>query len=308
MNKDTLELILSELTEIRKLINVSPLSAPSAPAFASPMLFDWLSDWYKVYKEPNLKQNSLRQILNCISHIKRHLENKPLHEINGIQIQKALNQIPQSRTRKYVLQTLNNALNQAVKLGLLSINPITAVEPVKHSYKRGTALTDAEQVHFAQILKGNKHRALYLFYILSGCRRNEGLALKWQDISFSQKTIHIKGTKTETSNRIIPLFPALYNLLAGLPFGNSTSTVFNTTLNALKSNFRRLQDNHGLNFRIHDLRHTFATNCLKNGISMKTIQKWLGHSRLETTANIYTHIQTDFELSEVEKYKPIIPP
>ena len=45
-------------------------------------------------------------------------------------------------------------------------------------------------------------------------------------------------------------------------------------------------------FRFHDLRHTCASLLLKNGVSMKEIQEWLGHSNFSTTANIYAHLDT----------------
>lgn len=57
------------------------------------------------------------------------------------------------------------------------------------------------------------------------------------------------------------------------------------------------------NHKLHDLRHTFATRCLENGVSMKCIQVWLGHTRLDTTAMIYSHLLPDFEKSESVKVK-----
>lgn len=55
--------------------------------------------------------------------------------------------------------------------------------------------------------------------------------------------------------------------------------------------------------KLHDLRHTFATRCIESGVSMKVVQTWLGHARLDTTASIYTHLLPDFIQSESEKIK-----
>ena len=60
-----------------------------------------------------------------------------------------------------------------------------------------------------------------------------------------------------------------------------------------------------LNFEgisIHSLRHTFATRCAEAGITAKMVQHWLGHSTLDMTLNIYTHVNADFERKETAKF------
>ncbi|MDR2202217.1 MAG: tyrosine-type recombinase/integrase [Clostridiales bacterium] len=61
------------------------------------------------------------------------------------------------------------------------------------------------------------------------------------------------------------------------------------------------------NFTIHDLRHTFATRCLESGVAMKTIQKWLGHTTYGTTADIYSHVSTEFERAEIKRLSNFSP-
>ena len=65
----------------------------------------------------------------------------------------------------------------------------------------------------------------------------------------------------------------------------------------LTKDFKKIVPNH----KLHDLRHTFATRCIENGIPMKVVQQWLGHSDYQTTANIYTDILSDFELKQIYK-------
>ncbi len=62
----------------------------------------------------------------------------------------------------------------------------------------------------------------------------------------------------------------------------------------ITQHFKLVLKRNGLrDIRYHDLRHTCASLLLKNGVSMKDIQAWLGHSDFSTTANIYAHLETE---------------
>lgn len=56
----------------------------------------------------------------------------------------------------------------------------------------------------------------------------------------------------------------------------------------------------------HYLLHTFATMCLEQGVHPKVVQKYLGHSNIQTTMNIYTHVSNDLMFEEIEKPDNII--
>lgn len=143
-----------------------------------------------------------------------------------------------------------------------------------------------------------------MFYLLSGCRCSEALSLSWSDIDENARLIHIHGTKTPRANRYIPLFPQICAILNEIP--RDGQILFPYTNNAVKSHFRRLKRKYGFNFRLHDLRHTFATRCIESGISIFTVSKWLGHTNIYTTANTYAHLLTDFERQEIERFNPKI--
>jgi len=268
-------------------------------------LYEWLGEWLIIYKEPKLKPSSLVQLNICIDkHIKGHLLDIPLNHLTAIDAQKGINAIKSSRMRKYAYDTLGAALRQAYKLKIISENVMTMTDGVIHKRAQGKALTIEQQAQFVKLIEKNRLKPLYLFYLLTGCRRSEALSLKWSDIDFAAKSIYISGTKTENAKRSIPLFPELEKLLNSIPRKNSL--VFSYTDNLVNLHFSRLKKAHGLSFRIHDLRHTFATRCLESGIAMNVVQKWLGHAQASTTANIYTHVQTAFELEEVARFNPKI--
>ena len=68
--------------------------------------------------------------------------------------------------------------------------------------------------------------------------------------------------------------------------------------NTVTDNFAQLLKEHGLRkIRFHDLRHSCASLLLKQGVPMKQIQEWLGHSDISTTANIYSHLDYKSKLT-----------
>lgn len=97
------------------------------------------------------------------------------------------------------------------------------------------------------------------------------------------------------------LFPELKSVIFKIP--KAGKYIFGYTVNKVKMNFQRILSKLSFHFTIHDLRHTFATRCMENGIALKTVQMWLGHAKIDTTADIYSHVSGDFERAEMSKFK-----
>ena len=290
-----LDIILRVLQNGREII----------PPANSPMLYAYLEEWLTDCKAPKIKPKSLAVLRSGIeTYIKPHIPDKPLTECRASEMLKAIENVPYSYMRQVVYSIFRAVFRRAYQYDLIPNNPAEKLDFVKHTRKKGKALTNDEQSAYVQAIATEPMRPLWLFYLLSGCRCQEALALKWADIDTEQKRVYIRGTKTETAERYIPLFPQLAELLASLP--KDGETVFPYTLRAVQWNFNRIRKQHGFQFRIHDLRHTFATRCLESGIAPNTVQKWLGHASIATTANVYSHILTDFERQEMARFNPRI--
>lgn len=262
-----------------------------------PTFGEWLTFWRDRYKVGNVKPETLRNIDIVIRlHASQTLKDCPLDSLFEQDLENALYEVKTSRMRVYTYQVLNEALERAVWLDLIQRNPMRRVDKVKHKQKQGRALTTRERQDFLRKIRNHPLRLLYEFYLWSGCRRTEALELTWDDVDETTGTLYIHGTKTDTSDRVLPINDQLKKVLDKLP-KTAHGRLFNCTPDHATKVFKQLCPNH----KLHDLRHTFATVCLEKGIARDVVQKWLGHSNITTTAKIYTHVLDDFQRAEARK-------
>jgi len=287
---NTLESMLGKVLEI--LQNGGVFSVPVLPCKFT--FHTWLDEWCAAYKKPSVKPatlNTLDVVLRV--HIKPNFPNVPLNLVTGIELQKFLAGMKAGRTRKAVFDVLKESFKTAQGLKLITDNPMLAVKIPPHVQEKGEALNEKEIAAFLAAIKGHKTEHYFKYLLYTGCRRNEGLNLNKSDIDYKNRLIHIHGTKTDGSDRILPLF----NNVAALLNRNRPDKdgfYFRFRPDYLTHVFKKFCPEH----KLHDLRHTFATTCLKAKIPMKVVQKWLGHSKLDTTADIYSHVTDEVSRAE----------
>lgn len=259
-------------------------------------LLQWLNEYTELYKKPEVAVETYKQMLRNIRlHIAPQFPVDPeLSKVRPSDIQRVLNSVEHDRTRESVYNVFSSALRQALAERYISYDPMLAVKRVKAKRDKGAALSLVEQSEFLSAIRGEKLEAYYLFCLYSGCRRNEVLGVRREDIDEPARTIHIRGTKTELSDRHIPLFDGLRALLDRLP---TSGLLFDFTPDYVSKSFKKYCPDHCL----HDLRHTFATRALEAGVPLKVVQVWLGHSEIGTTADIYSDVSRELSLSEAVK-------
>jgi integrase len=163
-------------------------------------------------------------------------------------------------------------------------------------------MTEREVEVFLEKLDGNilkgrntirchQHKLFRLFveFLLNtGLRRNEALGLRSQYIDLQKGAIYIEKTKNKQM-RIIPVNRRVREILAELPeslFSEFTSAVVTRRFNAIAKQA-------GLKgFKLHSLRHTFASMLVARGVDIYTVSKLLGHSDIKTTM-IYAKLGMD---------------
>lgn len=149
------------------------------------------------------------------------------------------------------------------------------------------------------------------FFNSTGVRRAEALTLREEDIDHIGKSIRIRGTKTEESDRYIPLTEDVAAILKGQRKQNTKArkarkqgkycqapegVIF--PKEQTSKAFKKLCPNHHL----HGLRHTFITRCVESGVNVTVCQQIVGHSTADMTLNVYTHVMDEFKRKELQKF------
>ena len=140
--------------------------------------------------------------------------------------------------------------------------------------------------------------------VLTGCRRNEILGLRWDDLNFDSGEMRLRDSKT--GPRMAPMPSAAAEVFRGLSRTPNNPWVFpgrkwGAHLSNLNDSWDRIRKRAGLDgVRLHDLRHSFASRALALGETLPVIGKLLGHSDIETTAR-YAHLARDSILDAAER-------
>ncbi|MFQ9739357.1 MAG: tyrosine-type recombinase/integrase [Christensenellaceae bacterium] len=157
---------------------------------------------------------------------------------------------------------------------------------MKHDTVEGTSLSFHEQKYFfVNLLADPKishvKKCYSIFIYLTGARRNEALDLTTEDV---QRVLHINGTKTDGSDRYVPLLPLVEKLLKSITPKDGKYFPFSEYV--ADTTFKK----YGAPHKLHDLRHTYGTiQICVNKLDIKTVSLYMGHSTIETTLRIYTH-------------------
>ena len=202
------------------------------------------------------------------------------------------------------LALLSKMFNLAEMWGLRDdgTNPTRHVEKYPER-KLERFLSEAELARLGGVLNEGEQAGVHPSVIaairllmFTGCRRNEILTLKWENVDFERACLWLPVSKTGA--KLVPLGAPAIELLAGLPRIDGNPYVLPGALPgrhyvALEKVWRRLRKQAGLgDVRLHDLRHSFASAGAGAGESLVLIGSLLGHKSTATTAR-YAHLSND---------------
>ena len=289
----------------------------------------WVETWYTVYSEPHIRDSTRRYYRRFIDrHIIPMLGDIRLKKLAARDIQKMLNEVrAHGRIRSKQKETnpgmsdsyvhglymmFHCCLDRAVKERLLLRNPADDCIPPKVQKQEMKVL---KPEHIGAYLKAAEELGVLPMFFLelsTGLRKGELTALQWADLDVERKTlsvnkqaiglkgggIQIAPPKTETSIRTIAVSQeALDHLIAEHEKHPDNPCMFPSPRtgemyhpDSIKNLHEKILKRAGLeHLRLHDLRHTFATLALQNGVDIKTVSGMLGHYDAGFTLRTYTH-------------------
>ncbi|MBO0795474.1 MAG: site-specific integrase [Ktedonobacteraceae bacterium] len=323
---DTRAEALQKLKKAQREYEMGSLALSGAKLTVRQYLAYW-SDIHGAYKKAHTRSNiakACKRVDPFIGHLKlQKLTGDHLQHMYGIWQKEGLS----PNTIRLIHVILSTAFKQAIKWKRMSSNPckdVTLPKAVKHAH---VCLTPEQAQQLIQTAREHPLECLLVLAVTTGLRKGELLGLRWSDIDLEKQTLQVArtvsyiamdgksysfietGPKTEQSRRTIqiPQFAIEHLRLhrakqlqrrhqAGGAW-NDQDLVFPGTLGThyrpptLQRHFTALLNRAGLpRMRFHDLRHSAATILLSFGVNAKVIQELLGHSNIQTTLNLYSHV------------------
>lgn len=254
--------------------------------------YEYWDFFYNNYKKPNIKACTLKNYKSVFKNqIQPLFKDRPIKNISVYEINQLIADIKEDRMKEYASQYLRECFKYAYRDKKIKFDFWDEIKKYHHKRSEGTALSQEQRNILLQNTKKIKHGDIFEFYLFTGVRPAEGLNFAPQDIE--KDMIHIKGTKTITSDRYIPKFKQVEEILNRQDL--TKPTVFNISEVTLKRERLKLIELCGFKFNTKDLRTTFATMCAENGIAPKVIAKWLGHTTTSTTNKYYIKVLDQYE-------------
>lgn len=285
---------------------------------------EWMDFWYQNFCKPALRETTRTSYENCIyRHILPSIGQIPLNKLSQNDLQQFYARLKRTGRKKDVENKgtqlsdrmvrachaiCRSALEKAVDEGLLTKNPAIGCKLPPKKNAEMKILTQAEIIRLLHQASEEGYYELFLLELTTGMRRGEILGLKWKDINLNTgelrivRQVTVKGVsvpKTKSSIRTLFLPADIIELLRELKKTATCEWIFPSPVkegeprhpSAVTKRFRiMLERAHCKYVRFHDLRHTFATMALENGIDVKTLSAMIGHVSAETTLNIYSHV------------------
>lgn len=316
------------------------LPSNQSDGFQDPTFEELASLWLENYRT-TVKPSTFENVKSKVEKMtEEHFKELKLKKITVAYCQKIVIELSKSYVLyNHYLSVINRIFKYAVLMDILNSNPFDKVIKPKsrQTQRKGNFLTKEELKEFLKLAQTATLSYFFpLVHLMSytGLRQGEALGLKWSDIDFENKKITVNKTavrikekqtlqtpKTKNSKRVISIDPDTLSILKSwkkdqikIYFKNSKH--FEGDENFIFTNqraewvhihnfipyFKRFITDHKLKtITPHGLRHTHASLLFSAGVEPKNISDRLGHSTVQITLDLYTHISEEQRADTVEK-------
>ena len=291
----------------------------------------WSKICFEKYRT-RAQENTLRnEIWRFDKHVGGQIGHRKLKDVRPLECQNVLNKAAESGLSDYMIKQIYQLMRfvfaMAEENGLIERTPVRAITiPKGKSEQPRRALTAEEDRYFFQACEQNSQYVFFLVMRLCGLRNKEVSDLRGTDIRQIQGEwfIHVQGSKTAYSERLVPCPTYLFDRLPkpSNPFDYLFQNQNGRQM--LKQNQRRVWASLTKTMQIlagcrtykgalvspyplatdltsYDLRHSYCTDLARDGVDLRTAQRLMGHADLSMISRTYTHVDDGMLIAEAQR-------
>ena len=292
---------------------------------------EWMEVWFEDYAKIKVRPSSHQTYKGYIeNHIKPNIGDIPLEKLTTLDLQRLYKTLlargrvdrleskgqPRGlspKTVRNIHQILSSALKLAQEQRIILANPAEGCALPKTEHREMKTLPVEQLQSFLREAKDSGVFELYYLELATGLRRGELLGLKWEDIDLEHGDLRVRRQIARINGQVVEAPLKTKNAYRTLPLAEDTISILKEQKKRVGSSpwvfpsatggpispdsvlhmLHRVLKRAGLpQVRFHDLRHTFATLALQNGVDIKTVSGMLGHFSAGFTLDTYAHVTT----------------
>ena len=296
------------LPEVIKELNDRTYVEPSGIRLA-----DYLDLWMRDYASISVRELTMDSYRYLVGVLQRDLGQVELADLKPWKVQRYYADLIEgglsASTVIHLHRLLSQAINKAVKWGMLPLNVMEDVAPPRRQKTEFRSLNPAEVERLLGAAHGTDYHLPIHLAIYTGLRRSELLGLRWSDVNLGASSLVvnrsmvptrstpalISSPKTRASRRVVSYGESTRAVLMSRRAGPEAQVCARRdgrllVPRGLSHGFRRIADRCGIEVRFHDLRHTHASLLLASGVPVHVVRARLGHESIQTTVDTYGHV------------------
>ena len=305
----------------------------------------WMDEWFENYAKVKVRPSSHQTYRGYIdNHIKPNIGKIPLEKLTSLELQKLYKKLLNSgridraeskrqakglspKTVRNIHQIIASAMKLAKEQKIIAADPTEGCALPKPEHREMKTLPVEQLTSFLREAKDSGVFEMYYVELATGLRRGELLGLKWEDLDFEHENLRIKRQIARINGEIVEAPLKTKNAYRTLPLAEDTIAVLKQQKKKVGSShwvfpsptggpispdsvlhmLHRVLKRAGLpRVRFHDLRHTFATLALQNGVDIKTVSGMLGHFSAGFTLDTYAHVTTSAQKEAAKTMEKVL--